>query len=71
MPRYGVINIIRTIKKQRAGNRKCPVLVNSYTTHLIVAKRLRQFFLKAFGTVNHHEIINILPNFGLKNINLN
>jgi len=26
---------------------------------------------KAFDTVNHHEIIKILPNFGLKNISLN
>jgi len=38
------------------------------------SKKVTAIFLdlaKAFDTVNHHEIIKILPNFGLKNISLN
>jgi len=38
------------------------------------SKKVTAIFLdlaKAFDTVNHHEIVNILPNFGLKNIGLN
>lgn len=38
------------------------------------SKKVTAIFLdlaKAFDTLNHHELIKILPNFGLKNISLN
>lgn len=38
------------------------------------SKKVTAFFLdltKAFDTVNNHEIVNILQNFGLKNMSLN